>query len=158
MKTLVVYYSRTGNTRKVGLEIAKELDAEVEEIKETKNREGALGYLLAGRDALLSRPASIQQPSKDPALYDLVVVGTPVWAFKASPPVCAYLRQNKGRFRSMAFYLTCGDKAGSAFKDMQSESGMTPLALLEVKEREMKDRVYHEKIADYARTLSKNPA
>ena len=52
MKTLVVLYSRTGTTKKVGEEIAAALKADVEEIIDTKKRSGPIGYVQAGRDAM----------------------------------------------------------------------------------------------------------
>ena len=51
MKSLVVYYSRTGNAKFVAQTIAEQLGSEIEEIKDLKSREGALGWISAGRDA-----------------------------------------------------------------------------------------------------------
>ena len=34
MKTLVVYYSRTGTTKKIAVELAEKIGAEIEEIRE----------------------------------------------------------------------------------------------------------------------------
>ncbi len=52
MKTLVVYYSRTGNTKLIGDELAAVLGADVEELKDRDDRSGRMGYIRAGRDAL----------------------------------------------------------------------------------------------------------
>ena len=54
MKTLVIYYSRTGNTRFAAETVAAEIGADVEEVVDLKNRKGRLNYLPAGRDALQS--------------------------------------------------------------------------------------------------------
>jgi flavodoxin len=43
MKTLVVYYSRTGTTRKVAEAIAGILRCDIEEVVDTKKRSGILG-------------------------------------------------------------------------------------------------------------------
>jgi flavodoxin len=51
MKALIVYYSRTGRTKKIAKEIQLGIKAEIEEIKDSKNRKGILGWLSAGRDA-----------------------------------------------------------------------------------------------------------
>ena len=45
MKVLVVYYSRTGNTKFVAEAIAQSLEADIEEIKDGKNRMGVFGFL-----------------------------------------------------------------------------------------------------------------
>ncbi|MBM3309675.1 MAG: hypothetical protein FJY77_05405 [Candidatus Altiarchaeales archaeon] len=136
MKTLVVYYSRTGNTRKAGKKIAGMLNADVEEIVDLKDRSGILGYMLSGRDASLNRQAEIKT-SFDASLYDLVVVGTPVWAFTVSSPVRTYLLQNKDKFRELAFFCTQGGSGGKrAFKAMEQLSGKKPAAVLELNEKE----------------------
>lgn len=47
MQTLVVYYSRTGNTRQIAREISDSLECDMEEIIATKKRSGMMGYLNA---------------------------------------------------------------------------------------------------------------
>ena len=51
MKSLVVYYTRTGNTKFVAETIAAELGSDIEEVVDIKKREGTLGYMSASRDA-----------------------------------------------------------------------------------------------------------
>ena len=89
MKALVVYYSRSGVTRKVAQALAAALGAEIEEIVDTKDRSGAGGWLKAGADASLKRLTAIQPMTKDPAGYDLVVIGTPVWGWTMTPIPCS---------------------------------------------------------------------
>jgi len=95
MKVLVVYYSRTGVTRKTSETLAEALrgaghDATVEEIREPKSRKGILGYLGAGFAAMRRKRAQIEPVAADVASFDLVAVGTPVWAFTAATPVRAF--------------------------------------------------------------------
>jgi len=66
MKTLVVCYSRTGTTRQVGTELAKILGADFEEIVDTRNRAGIMGWLHAGRDASRKQATDIGPVQKDP--------------------------------------------------------------------------------------------
>jgi len=60
MKTLVVYYSRTGTTKTVGKAIAKELKADSDEIIDLKNRLGPVNYIIAGKDATLRKLTKIK--------------------------------------------------------------------------------------------------
>ena len=78
MKVLVVYYSRTGTTKLIGDKISEELKADVEEIISVKNRKGIFGYLLCGKEGMKKIAAEIKETKKDPALYDLVVIGIKV--------------------------------------------------------------------------------
>ena len=84
MKTLVVYYSRTGNTKFVAEEITAELGADIEEVVDLKKRDGKMGYLSASRDATGNRQTNIAETKRNPADYDLIVIGTPVWFWRPS--------------------------------------------------------------------------
>ena len=70
-KILVAYYSRTGQTRKLALDIAEKLKAEIDEIKDKRKRKGFLGYILAGRDAFRKNLTEIEY-NKNPEDYRLL--------------------------------------------------------------------------------------
>jgi flavodoxin len=50
MKTLVIFYSRSGKTKKVAEAISEILKCDKEEIFDIKSREGVVGFLSAGTD------------------------------------------------------------------------------------------------------------
>ena len=106
MKILVVYYSRTGVTRKVARAVAESLAADSEELIDTKNRSGPIGFAVAAKDAALKKTVPIQPPQKVPGDYDLVVIGTPVWADTISTAVRAYLGDHGGDIRKAAVFCT----------------------------------------------------
>jgi len=150
MKTLVAYYSRTGTTKKIAEAISRRLECDIEEIIDMKDRKGSIGYILAARDAATKRLTEIKSPEKDSSLYDIVLIGTPVWAFTTTPAVRTYLTANKNRFKKVAFFCTQGG-AGSkrAFKDMEEISGRRPHALLEITEREVAKEAYMSSIEKF---------
>ncbi|GEM_PF-940643 len=78
MKTLVVFYSRTGITRKVAETIARILSGDVEEIFAREDRSDFSGFDLSREEAVLKKPAAIKATKRDPARYDLTIVGTPI--------------------------------------------------------------------------------
>lgn len=65
MKTLVIYYSLSGNTQKVAEAIASKLKADINRLEDSGNRKGPLGMLLTIYQALFSRPSKIRFASKD---------------------------------------------------------------------------------------------
>jgi menaquinone-dependent protoporphyrinogen IX oxidase len=91
MKILVAYYSRTGTTKKVGDAIAEKFNADVEDIKDTVDRSGAKGYLVSGRDAMKRKLTKLEPIKFNPKEYDLVIIGTPIWAWNMSVPIRTYL-------------------------------------------------------------------
>jgi flavodoxin len=135
MRTLVVYYSRTGTTRELATAIAQALGADVEEIVDPTPRAGLLGYLASGFDSVTQREAPIRPRARDPRDYDLVVVGTPVWAGNMSSPVRAYLAAARGRLPAAAFFCTMGGRGSErAFLEMEKLSGARPAAVLAMRE------------------------
>lgn len=139
MRTLVVFYSRTGNTRAVAREIAGALDARIDEIRAPGFGPGVGGALRALLLALRGRPASIEGLRYDPAEFDLVVVGGPVWAAHMAAPVGTYLRERRAALSRVAFFLTFkGQDADPAFKEMAEAAGQKPLQSASIRAAEIK--------------------
>ncbi|MHB9155725.1 MAG: flavodoxin family protein [Endomicrobiales bacterium] len=105
-KILVVYYSRTGTTGRVAKDIAARLDADIEKITDLKKRSGAAGRLYAGRDAVRRSTTEIGPVEKNPADYDLTVIGTPIWAGNMTSAVRTYLGNTKTRVKNIACFST----------------------------------------------------
>lgn len=110
MKTLIVYYSRTGTTKLVSETVAKAIGADLGEIMDKKDRSGIKGYIVGGADALKKRPTEIGEPAFDPASYERVIVATPVWAGTMAPALRTYLIKHSGEIASLAIIVTQGAK------------------------------------------------
>jgi flavodoxin len=155
MKTLVAFYSRTGHTKKVAEAIAKELGADLEEIIDKTNRSGLWGWLMAGRDAFRKRLTTIEKPKKDPAHYELVICGSPLWAFiSSSPAIRSYVLENAAKLKRVAFFLTMGGTKGKrALEDLEKLGGKKAIATLEIKESEIASQIFSQKVSDFCRSL-----
>ncbi len=133
MKTLVVVYSRTGNTLSVARRIAEYLEANLEVIDDKTNRKGVFGFLRSGYEAVRKRIPAIAEPKQDPGDYDLVIIGTPIWAGQMSSPVRAYLTRFNGHFKQVAFFATSGTGGHvKAFEEMAEISGAKLVATMEL--------------------------
>ncbi|MBD3248728.1 flavodoxin [Candidatus Woesearchaeota archaeon] len=133
MKILTVYYSRTGKTKKIAEKISKELNSDIDEISDLKKRSGILGFLGGGRDAFFKKSTKIKF-IKDPSKYDIVIIGTPIWAGTCVPAVREYLKKNK--IKKTAFFCTAGSKQAKAWKDME-ELSSKPIATLDIKDKKV---------------------
>ena len=154
MTYLVVYFSRTGVTKKVAEKISADLGADLEEITEKGKRNGIIGFLKSGMQAYMERLVPIDQPTHDPSQYDVVVIGTPVWAYKMSSPVRSYIAKSKGKFKSVAFFATLGgDDPHKALAGMGEYAGMQPLSSLAISATEVKNETYAGKVADFIAKL-----
>lgn len=153
-KILVVYYSRTQTTKNVAKILAEKLGADLEEIKDTVNRMGAKGYLISGRDATLRRLTTLLKSEKNPADYDLVIIGTPIWSWNMSVPVRTYVTENKSNFPEVAFFCTMGGSGDErAFKEMSEIIGKEPVGTLTIKTVDVVKNLAEEKIEEFVKTL-----
>ncbi len=131
MSTLVVFYSRTGTTRKVAETLANDLGSDIEELREATDRRGIRGYVRSLLDATFSRWVPIDAPGCDPTRYDLVVVGTPVWGASISAPVRSFLASHAGRLPKVAFFVTEGGRGERrVFQQMAEVAAVHPVATL----------------------------
>lgn len=152
-KILVVYYSRTGNTKRVAEDIAKGLNADMEEIVDTKKRSGLFGFIIAGKDATQKKPADIKEMQKNPAGYDIVIIGTPVWAWTITPAVRAYAMKYGSSIKQAAFFCTAGKTtAGEIVGKLEEILGREVYASVGFTEKELKSKdstPYWKKLADF---------
>lgn len=157
-KVLVVYYSRTGTTRSLASGLAKILGADLEEICDCSNREGPGGYLRSVLDAIRKRQVEIVPAGLDVSAYDLVVIGSPVWAGSMSAPVRSYLMENRARLPQVAFFCSFGGRgADKALREMQQIAGKPAVAECKVTANEALHGV-HPALAMFGSDLKRHLA
>lgn len=158
-KKLVCYYSHTGNTQKIAELVAEKTAADMERIIDAKSRAGALGYLTAARDSMLKRRSRIQPVKMDPSKYNLVILGTPVWAWNLSPPMRAYILDHTAKFNQVAFFCTEGGAGGNrVFRQMADLIGKQPVATLELTEPDLKSDSYKGKLDEFVEQIAATAA
>jgi len=154
MRSLVVYYSRTGMTKKVAEAISKMLGSDIEEIIDKRNRSGPKGYFLAGRDAIKRELTEIEGPNNDPSAYGVVIIGTPVWAFTMTPAIRTYIAKNRDHFKKIAFFSTQGGFGKqNKFKDMEELCGKKPEASFDLLTKEVAKETYEARLEDFVDTI-----
>ena len=149
VKALVVYYSNSGTTRTVANRIAEAMGADMEEILERKHRAplldeqgkplGGFGMARAAMPAVFGLGSAIEADRADPSAYDIVIVGTPVWAGAVVPAVRTYVKRNRKNVKSIALFCTCGqtDRV-RAISQMARLVGQEPLATLVIPAADVK--------------------
>ncbi len=155
MKILVVYYSRTGVTRKVAQELATSLKADLEEIVDQKDRSGPLRFVAACKDAVRQKAAPIEPARRDPGQYDVVVVGTPVWANTMACAVRTWLNQYGEPISNLACFCTMArSRWGSTLEDMGEQSGALPLAGAAFRRKDVKHDRHRKALEDFAAAIN----
>jgi flavodoxin len=154
MRVLVVFFSRSGYTRKIAEEIAARCGADLEAIEDVRTRAGLFGYLRSGREAYKKLPVEIRAPVRNPSDYDLVILGTPVWAGNVSSPMRAYLTAHGGELKRVAVFCTQGGSgAEKVINDMGGLCGRKPVTSLAINDREIKRNNYAESLECFFETL-----
>jgi flavodoxin len=156
-KVLVVYYSRSGHTKKIAEDIGRQLNADVEQLIDRKDRSGAGGYLKGGRDASKEALTEIEPVKYDPAKYDLVVMGTPVWAWNMSPAIRTYITGNKAAFKEIAFFTSSGgskpDKIVAKMETLAGKKAKASAGFFDSEHKEKARAKYEEKIKTFTAQL-----
>jgi flavodoxin len=155
MDTLIVFYSRTGTTRGTARRLAASIGCDMEEIVESRSRRGVGGYVRSCIEAIRRRPSRwLTRTHRDPTSYDLVIIGTPVWAWSVSSPVRAWLMAHKDALPDLAFFCTCGGAgADRAFAQMRQLVGKPPKACMVLTAPDIAS-ADHAKIDAFARTVA----
>ncbi|MFA5096437.1 MAG: NAD(P)H-dependent oxidoreductase [Candidatus Omnitrophota bacterium] len=147
MRTLVTYYSYSGNTEKV-VNIFKEVlekrgELEIQRIRPKKEITSFLGQCVAARSG---KRCEIEDLPLDVSGYDTVIIGSPVWAFAPAPAVSAYLDKVTGLSnKKTVILLTSGSGAGvkACFKrihDLLSSKGASGVSEVNIPNARMKEQ------------------
>lgn len=147
MKNLIVYYSRTGTTKKVAEALAEKTQGEVVAINDNIDRSGPLGWLKSGKEGGAKKVISIDDINKNISDYDLVILGTPVWAGNMSSPVRSFIENKKDKIKKIAFFTTQGSsKEQKVFKEVNDLFGNNLVAIELFSTKEVKQGDFEERL------------
>jgi flavodoxin len=136
MKICIIYHSETGNTRHVAQHIASAFDAQLVEVTDTASYNRLTRFFVLCKMARCEEKTLIEPASVDISGYDLVVFGSPVWAFKPTPVIHAIIDGLKGCMGKPAVaFSTHGGRPGQSdetFKKWIEERGMVPVAITDI--------------------------
>ena len=149
MKSLVAFYSRTNITKKLAERIASDINADIEEIKPVNDYGGKLGYARGGKDAFRGNIVELEALKYDPQDYDIVYLGTPVWASRMSAPLYSYIKQNEGKFGDVKFFITAGGTGFDSTLRQLEETTTKPISTLALTTKEVKKDEFEEKLAEF---------
>lgn len=122
MQKLVIFYSLEGNTKFIAEAVAEAIDADLLELKPVKeiSKKGLFKYLHGAKQAIKKEQPPLLPLDKDPEAYDLIILGTPVWACTYSSPVHTFLSQNKLVNKKIVLFCCHGGDKGKTFEHLES--------------------------------------
>ena len=115
MKSAVIFYSYSGNTKKVAEILTEELKQKGEAIIiELKALDESNKFFSQCQRAFRRKRAKLEPVSFNLAEYDLICLGTPVWAFGPAPAINTYLDECLGiAGKEVVLFSTYGSGTGS---------------------------------------------
>lgn len=110
MKKAVVFYSLSGNTQAAAKEIAEGIGADLIELKLVKPfpTEKSKQLALGGMQAMFGMKPAIQESSKNIKEYNVLILGTPIWAGKIAAPVHSFLNKYQVLDKIVAVFTFSG--------------------------------------------------
>ena len=115
LKSIVLYYSRTGKTAVAAKAIADKLSSEIVEIKDLKGRKGLMGYMKGALDARGMNTTQIEPDTVNTTNYDVICLGTPTWAGKPAPAINTVIKNSEIRGKDIILFVTLG---GNNYKNI----------------------------------------
>jgi len=85
MKSVVLYYSYTGHTKKAAEKMARTNGADLVEIQTQKKKSKFVTFLVDCPRAMMRKASPLKPIAQDLQAYDLITIASPVWASYPTP-------------------------------------------------------------------------
>ena len=126
MKTLIVYYSLSGNVEFVADRIANACGFDMLKLSPVKKYpdHGVKKFLWGGKSAVMAETPELEPYDFAAADYDRIILGFPVWASNIAPPIRTFVKDNDLAGKQIAaFACQSGAGAEKAFAKLKEAIG-----------------------------------
>ena len=125
---IVLYYSRTGDTRVVANTIREVLDGDLQEIKDLKDYSGLKGFIIGMKAVTNKVKAEITPEKLDLGSYDLIVICSPCWGMHFTPAITTFMatmdfKDKKVVLAAVARMSMKQENLDAMSKDIRSKGG-----------------------------------
>jgi flavodoxin len=157
MKTAVVFYSYDGNCKYIARQIGSLLKADIvqaEPVKEKRRSKFAMLFHGCGQ-VMFNRKPALKPYSFDAESYDLIILGTPVWAGSPSPALKSFLSQTKMSGKKIALFACHAGGPGKVMQKLKAElKDNTVVSQIEINDAVKNAEKTKELIEEWVKTLT----
>jgi len=151
-KILIVYYSLTGNTQFIAEALRDSIEADILELKPIKelNPESGTKFMWGGFQSTMKKKPELMDFNINPLEYDLIILGTPVWAWNISPPMRSFLSKYDLSSKKVALWMShAGDgvKAMGRFKEIMDSANIVDVITFQMPLKKDSDKNKEKAIA-----------
>ena len=109
-KSLVLYYSETGTTKTVALELQKQLGADIEAVEAVEPYSGNFQETIerSGRERERGETPAIKPLTKNLADYDVIFLGYPIWFGTYAMPIATLVKEQDFAGKTIVPFCTFG--------------------------------------------------
>ena len=103
MKTLIAYYSHSGNNEKLAYELKERIESEIYQVCEQKERKTIsilFDFLFKIKARLTTSPMSIKE-------YDNIIFVAPIWGGKIATPMRTFIEKEKNSLNKFYYITLC---------------------------------------------------
>ena len=120
-KKIVVYFSYTGNTKKIAESISKKLNCDILEIKPEVPYSTDYQTVVdqEQNNETAKKTPNIQKIHKDISKYDEIILGSPVWWYTIAPVIRTFLKENDLTGKIIKPFATNAGWLGQTFKEIE---------------------------------------
>ena len=157
MKTAVIYYSFEGNCALIAEIIRESINSDLFAIKtaDEKKRTGFAKYAWGGAQVIMNKKPALLPLSLDINAYDLIILGTPVWAFAPAPAIVSFLDERKISGKKFAIFCCHGGGPGKTLAKLKTLlEGNTIISEIDFLDPTKANReIIKQKINEWIKTL-----
>ena len=121
MKKIVIYFSYTGNTKKIAQMIAKRLNCDILELYPVTPYSNDYDYVVKQEqnNDVSNKMVEIKNIGINLDDYDEIIIGSPVWWYSISPVVRTFLHENNLSDKTIKPFATNAGWLGKTFKEIK---------------------------------------
>jgi flavodoxin len=149
MRSVIIYYSYSGNTKKIAQILADYLKAKGETaLIELKALDESDNFFSQCFCAVKRMKAKIEEVNFDLSGYDLICFGSPVWAFGPTPAINTYLDKCVGvEGKKIILFTTFGSGTGNQrclnyMQNLLAQKGATNFQHFSIQQFKVSDKEF----------------
>lgn len=121
-KVLVIYYSLSGNTKKIAEKIKALTHGDIYEIKTKEKISSVYAYTKTTQQLKSKKYPEIEKDYPDFTQYDYIFVGAPVWMYTMATPMFSFLQSADFNGKKVVPFSTQGSNYGKFFIDFAANA------------------------------------
>ncbi|MFP4459619.1 MAG: flavodoxin family protein [Candidatus Zixiibacteriota bacterium] len=118
MNALIVYYSFSHKVEYIANRIAEEIECDIEPIEPKNKLTNDAIVAISRKTDTYQEYIEIKKPKHNPNHYDLIFIGTPVWAWDFVPFIRVWKVHFEPENKNIAFFISHGGKMGDTLDNL----------------------------------------